>query len=62
VSLPVKVVVDGIETPLIYAILAYTGQVQIAARVPTSSRTGDVPLLLKIGGASSRNDVTVSVK
>jgi len=62
VNLPVRVAIDGIEAPLIYAVLVYTGEVQIAARVPTGSRTGDVPLLLSIGGASSRNDVTVSVK
>jgi len=34
----------------------------VAARIPSSTRTGDVPLLLTIGGASSRNDVTISVK
>jgi uncharacterized protein (TIGR03437 family) len=62
VNLPVKVAIDGIEAPLIYAVLIYTGEVQIAARVPTSSRTGDVPLLLNIGGASSRSDMTISVK
>lgn len=62
VNLLVRVLIDGIEAPLIHAVLIYTGEVQIAARVPTSSRTGDVPLLLNIGGASSRNDVTVSVK
>lgn len=62
VNLPVKVMIDGIEAPLIYAVLVYTGEVQIAARIPANSRTGDVPLVLTIGAASSRNDVTVSVK
>jgi uncharacterized protein (TIGR03437 family) len=62
VNLPVKVFIDGIEAPLIYAVLIYTGEVQIAARVPAGSRTGDVPLLLNIGGASSRGDVVLSVK
>ena len=62
VSLPVKVLIDGIEAPLIYAILIYTGEVQIAARVPGNARTGDVPLLLNIGGASSRSDVTIAVR
>jgi len=54
--------IDGIEAPLIYAILIYTGEVQIAARVPGNARTGDVPLVLNIGGASSRSDVTIAVR
>ncbi len=62
VNLPVKVTIDGIEAPLIYAVLVYTGEIQVAARIPGSARTGDVPLLLTIGGASSRDDVTISVK
>jgi uncharacterized protein (TIGR03437 family) len=62
VNLPVQVFIDGTEAPLIYAVLIYTGEVQIAARVPANSRTGDVPLRLSIGSASSRGDVTVSVQ
>ncbi len=62
VNLPVTVLIDGIEAPLLHALLTYTGVVQIGARVPSNSRTGSVPLVLNIGGASSRKDVTVSVK
>lgn len=61
-NLPVKVTIDGIEAPLIYAVLVYTGEIQVAARIPGGARAGDVPLLLTIGGASSRSDVTVSVR
>src|SRR5581483_2396073 len=61
-NLPVTVRIDGIEASLLHALLTYTGVVQVAARVPSGARTGDVPLLLSIGAASSRSDVTVSVK
>ena len=62
INLPVRVLVDGIEAPLLHSLLTYTGVMQIGARIPSTSRTGDVPLVLDIGGASSRHDVTVSVK
>ncbi|HTS61040.1 MAG TPA: IPT/TIG domain-containing protein [Candidatus Acidoferrales bacterium] len=62
VNLPVKVAIDGIDASLLYAVLVYTGEIQVAARIPAGARTGDVPLLLTIGSAASRGDVTISVK
>jgi uncharacterized protein (TIGR03437 family) len=62
VNLPVSVSIGGVEAPLLYALVVYTGEIQVAARVPGGVQAGDVPLVLTIGNANSRGDVTIAVK
>jgi uncharacterized protein (TIGR03437 family) len=63
VVLPVKVTIGGQDAQILGgAALIYTGEIQVNAMVPDSSPTGDVPLVLTIGSATSRKDVTIAVK
>jgi uncharacterized protein (TIGR03437 family) len=39
-----------------------SGVLQLNIQIPANARTGDLPLFVNIGGASSQNSVTVSVK
>ena len=60
--LPVKVSVGGVDTQVLGAVLIYTGEIQVNAMVPSNAPTGDAPLVVTIGTAGSRKDVTISVK
>jgi len=64
--LPVTVTIGGATVPaanVVFTGLVYSGEIQIHVLVPDTAPTGDaVPLVVGIGGASSRTDVTVAVK
>lgn len=62
IVLPVKVTIGGQDAQILGAVLIYTGEIQVNAMIPSGSPTGDVPLVLTIGTASGRKDVTVAVK
>jgi uncharacterized protein (TIGR03437 family) len=63
IVLPVKVTIGGLDAQILGAgVLIYTGEIQVNAMIPSGSGTGDVPLILTIGTASSRKDVTIAVK
>lgn len=62
---PVTVEIGGIEAALVSATtapFAIAGMFQVNARVPAGSPTGSVPLLVRIGNASSQPAATVSVQ
>jgi uncharacterized protein (TIGR03437 family) len=44
------------------AALIHTGEIQVNVMIPSGSPTADVPLVLTIGTATSRKDVTIAVK
>jgi uncharacterized protein (TIGR03437 family) len=62
VKLLVKVSVGGIDWPILAALLIYTGEIQVNVVIPSDAPTGDVPLVLTIGAASSRKDATIAIK
>jgi len=62
VVLPVKVTIGGQDATVLGAVLIYTGEIQVNAMVPSGSPAGDVPLVVSVGNAISRKDVTVAVK
>jgi uncharacterized protein (TIGR03437 family) len=59
---PVKVTIGGQDAQVLGAVLIYTGEIQVNAVIPSGSATGDVPLILTIGTATGRKDVTVAVR
>jgi uncharacterized protein (TIGR03437 family) len=61
-KLPVKVSIGGIDAKVLGAVLIYTGEIQVNVVIPGTAPTGDVPLVLTIGAASSRKDATIAVK
>jgi uncharacterized protein (TIGR03437 family) len=63
--LPVAVLVDGQPATYQFAGEApgfVSGVMQLNVVIPASARTGDLPLLVKIGSNSSQAGITVSVK
>ena len=60
--LPYKVTIGGVDAPVQFIGLLYTGVIQINATVPASAPAGDVELILTIGNTSSRKGVTVTVQ
>ncbi len=63
VNLPVKVTIGGIAANLVAPpVLIYTGEIQVAVYIPADAPTGNVPLVLTIGSASSRSDATIAIK
>ncbi|MDR3702008.1 MAG: SBBP repeat-containing protein [Candidatus Sulfopaludibacter sp.] len=64
--LPVSVSVGGIQVPaanIIFDGLIFTGEMQINIQIPANAPTGAaVPLVVTIGGASSRADATVAIQ
>ena len=64
--LPVSVSIGGVKVPdanLAFKGLVYTGEIQLNVLIPATAPTGDaVPLVVTIGGASSRSGVTVAIK
>ncbi len=63
--LPVSVSVGGVPVPaadIIFDGLIYTGEIQINIKIPANAPTGAaVPLVVTIGGASSRSDATLAI-
>jgi uncharacterized protein (TIGR03437 family) len=64
--LPVSVSIGGAKIPdanLIFKGAVYSGEIQLNVLIPDNVPTGGaVPLVITIGGASSRSGVTVAVK
>jgi uncharacterized protein (TIGR03437 family) len=62
----VSVSIGGVKVPdanLAFKGLVYTGEIQLNVLIPATAPTGDaVPLVVTIGGASSRSGVTVAIK
>jgi uncharacterized protein (TIGR03437 family) len=61
--LPVGVLIDGRPAKCIYAGEApgFAGVMQLNVQVPADARSGDLPIIISIGGNSSQSGVTVSV-
>jgi len=62
--LPVAVLIDGQPAAIAYAGEApgiVAGVMQLNVQISTTARTGDLPLVVSIGGVSSQSGVTVSV-
>jgi uncharacterized protein (TIGR03437 family) len=62
VKLPVKVSIGGVDAQVLGAVLIYTGEIQVNVLIPGAAPTGDVPLVLTVGTASSRKDATIAIK
>ena len=64
--LPVSVSLGGVALPaadIVFDGLVYSGEVQINLLIPANALTGSaVPLVVTIGGASSRPDATIAIK
>ena len=64
--LPVAVTIGGVPVPaanVVFAGLVYSGEIQINVLIPGTAPTGGaVPLVVSIGGTSSRTDVTIALK
>ena len=64
--LPVSVSLGGSAVPasnLVFDGLVYSGEVQINVLIPANAPTGSaVPLVVTIGGASSRSDATIAIQ
>jgi uncharacterized protein (TIGR03437 family) len=64
--LPVSVSVGGVPVAaanIIFDGLIYTGEIQINIQIPANAPTGSaVPLVVTIGGASSRSDATIAIR
>jgi uncharacterized protein (TIGR03437 family) len=64
--LPVSVSLGGTQIPaanVVFDGLIYTGEIQINVLIPANTPTGSaVPLIVTIGGASSRSDATVAIQ
>jgi uncharacterized protein (TIGR03437 family) len=64
--LPVTVTIGDVPVPasnVVFAGLVYSGEIQINVLIPDNVPTGGaVPLVVTIGGASSRPDATMAIK
>ena len=64
--LPVTVSLGGTELPsanVVFDGLVYCGEIQINILIPENAPTGNaVPLVVTIGGASSRTDATIAIQ
>src|SRR5262249_43349562 len=64
-TLPVSVTINGVDAPVQYAggvPGSVAGLTQINAQIPQSLTPGNgIPIVIKIGGVSSSNGVTISV-
>jgi uncharacterized protein (TIGR03437 family) len=62
----VSVSLGGATVPpanLVFDGLLYSGEVQINVLIPANAPTGStVPLVVTIGGASSRTDATIAIE
>ena len=63
--LPVAVLIDGQPAAISFAGEApgiVAGVLQVNVQIPPGARSGDLSLIVSIGGNSSQNGVTVSVR
>jgi uncharacterized protein (TIGR03437 family) len=64
--LPVSVSLGGVQLPaadVVFDGLVYSGEVQVNVLIPANAPTGGaVPLVVTVGGASSRSDATVAIQ
>ncbi len=63
-ALAVTVLIGAVPVPssdVLFAGMVYAGVMQVNVRIPRDVVAGPVPILLGVGNASSRQDVTVSV-
>jgi uncharacterized protein (TIGR03437 family) len=63
--LPVIVMIDGQPASWAFAGEApglVSGVLQLNVQIPENARSGDLPLIVSIGGNNSQNGITVSVK
>jgi uncharacterized protein (TIGR03437 family) len=64
--LPLSVSLGGVQLPaanVVFDGLVYSGEVQINILIPANAPTGSaVPLVVTIGGTSSRADATIAIK
>jgi uncharacterized protein (TIGR03437 family) len=62
----VSVSLGGVPVPvadLAFDGLIYTGEIQVNVTIPANAPTGSaVPLVVSIGGASSRSDATIAIQ
>ncbi len=64
-ALPVSATIGGLDAPVLYAGIApglVSGAVQINLQVPIGVQSGAVPVILQVGDARSRADVTLAVQ
>jgi uncharacterized protein (TIGR03437 family) len=64
-ALPLRVTIGGVQAPVTFfgeAPGVVSGAMQINAQIPDGLASGDLPLIVSLGGVSSQNGVTVSVK
>jgi uncharacterized protein (TIGR03437 family) len=65
VVLPVQATIGSIAlapSDILFVLLTYTGEAQIAVKIPANAPTGNVPLVITMGSASSRADATIAIK
>ena len=63
--LPLSVRIGGVNAEILYAGAApglVAGVIQVNARVPDGVPSGDVPVLVTVGSASSHPELTVAVR
>ncbi len=64
-ALPVSVTIGALDAPVLYAGIApglLSGSIQINVQVPVGAPSGAVPVILQVGDARSRSDVTLAVQ
>jgi uncharacterized protein (TIGR03437 family) len=62
VALPVKVGIGTMTVDAAWTGLIYTGEMQVNVAIPANAPTGNVPLVVTMGSASSRTDATIAIK
>jgi trimeric autotransporter adhesin len=64
-ALSVSATIGGIDAPVLYAGIApglVSGAIQVNVQVPTGVPSGAVPVILQVGDARSRSDVTLAIQ
>ncbi len=64
-ALPFSVTIGGVDAPVLYAGVApglVSGAIQVNVQVPMGVPTGVVPVILQVGDARSRADVTLAIQ
>ncbi len=64
-ALPVSVTIGGMDAPVLYAGIApglVSGAIQVNVQVPIGVPSGADPVILQVGDARSRSDVTLAVQ
>jgi uncharacterized protein (TIGR03437 family) len=65
-TLPLNVSLGGVPVPaanIVFDGLIYSGEVQVNLLIPVNAPTGNaVPLVVTLGGASSRADATIAIQ